>query len=484
MKKSLMRIVAVGVTAVMLVGLAGCGAREGDAPAATPTPAPAAVGTNEEEDEVENGVEVLPYAGFREHLMDLGGRHIVMIDHNSQWYNLHAIADMTPNETIEVIDILRQIGLDYNATIEVQQGPSGNNVGPHLQALRAAGDTPYDIYGIGMSDAQLQGSYMGNIFMDMNHPSISHIIDLENNPWDVESGFSKMVGRQFGVHFKIRNSGQLLRSTVVFNSTLAERFQLPNLYEMVFDRTWNWDAFQSVADMVVLASDGTVQPMIYLRESAIAPALIAANNGLVTRNTPGGFVFVAHQDENTLEALNWWARMIEIGHIERVANQPVRMMADGQAMFIAGDLENLRALTRQDPFPSEYMFGLLPIPMGPQRDDYVSASFTSHMYHIFNDIYRPDQVAAILVAMANRLTRIDIVEHELNFGVQDMESSEVLAMLLDRIVIDDSRAVGSARATIRGAMERIENLTNTPVQALQSIAEQVQGQYDAVRPVE
>jgi len=57
-----------------------------------------------------------------------------------------------------------------------------------------------------------------------------------------------------------------------------------------------------------------------------------------------------------------------------------------------------------------------------------------------------------------------------------------LTLLLDRIVIDDSRAVGSARSTIRGAMERIETLQATPVAALQAIADQVQTQYDAVRP--
>jgi len=150
-------------------------------------------------------------------------------------------------------------------------------------------------------------------------------------------------------------------------------------------------------------------------------------------------------------------------------------------MFNFAELGTLRNLTRQQPYPSDYRFGLLPIPRGPQMETYAAGIFAAHMYHIFNDIYRPEQVAAVLVAMANRLTRLDIVQHELEHGLQDMPSGDVVAMLLDKVVVDHSRIHGGARGTILNANQSIETLAETPVQAMQRISDQVQTQFNELR---
>jgi len=476
MKKQLSRIAAVGVAVFMLAGCGGQTTEEGPGLVDPSIPNVDAGGDDELEEP-----DGRPTAGFNEHVMDLGGREIVILDSHSQWFNYHETIDLTPNETLTVMDIMREIGDDFNTSISVVPAPAGGEIVAYLTGLRAAGLAPYDMLAFGTTGTNLESLYSGGIVMDMNHPLTVGIIDFYNNPWDPESALGYFHGRRFGVHFKVLNSGHLVRSTTVFNRTFMDTFALPNLYEMVFNKTWTWNNFETVSNQVIQASGGSVRPLTYNRESQLVPAIIASNGGRVAENTPTGLVFVAHEDENTLEALGWFQAMINQGIITRdTGMHQNQQLAEGLTMFHFVDVGALRALTRQYPYPSEFNFGLLPMPMGPQMTEYASVSFAAHTYHIFNDIYRPDQVAAVLVAMANRLTRTDIIEHELNYGVQDEYSARVIELLLERTVIDHSRIIGAARSTLVNANQRVETGVQTPVAAMQTIAAQIQVQYDAI----
>jgi hypothetical protein len=500
MKKRLTSILALAIVAVMLAACGSGGSDNGGGGGGnTPAPTPAS-GNNDgpgtpvttpEPHTVELDVwgrpttteDGLPLtAGFTEVKMDLDGRHIIIMDHISSWYNYNATdPDRTSNETLEVIRIMREIGDDYNATIEVRQGYSGNSMPTNMLAHRSTGDTPYDMYAIGTTDANLVSLYTAGVFMNMRDPRIADVIAFDDNPWDAESGLGLVNGVQVAVHFKPMNSMHLLRSTTVFNRTFMERWNFPNLYEMAFNFTWTFDAFESLAARVIAESNGEVFPLYYNRESGIFPSIVFANGGRIVDATLDGTVFVAHEDEKTMEALNWLYGMREQGFIQRRTDpHPTTMLANGIMMFSFSELGALRNLTRQDP-ASEFNFGLLPTPMGPSATDYTSVSIAAHMYHIVSDIRHPEEVAAILVAMANRLTRLDIVDHELKFGLQDDTSARVMELILHNVVVDHSRIPGDPRTTIRQAFERIESLSQTPSQSMQQIAEQIQRQYDAVR---
>jgi ABC-type glycerol-3-phosphate transport system substrate-binding protein len=414
---------------------------------------------------------------------DLDGRTIVILDHHWQWFNLHENIDDTPNETHTVMEIMRQIEADYNCKVEVHAMPAGGEVPGLMVSLRAAGDNLYDMVAIGTTHADVTSMYTNGIFMDLNDPRLKDIIDMQNNPWDPESALGLVSGRQFGVHFKSLNSGHLIRSLVIFNTDYLETYSLPNLYEMVFNMTWTWETFESTGRMLIQNSNQQILPVTYNRESQILPSIIASNGGRIVDNTPNGYVFKADEDEKTLAAMQWFVDMVNGGIITRDATVSVhtQSLADGLIMFHFTEIGMLRALMRADQYPSEYRFGMLPIPRGPGREDYASVSFAAHTYHIVDGIDKPEQVAAVLVAMANRLTRPDVLIHELEHGLQDMQSGRVLEMMLDKVVIDHSRVVGTARSTIVNANQRVETGQQTPVAAMQMIAGQVQSQYDAVR---
>jgi hypothetical protein len=405
--------------------------------------------------------------------------HIVTGE-NYSLFNMWEDADATPNETIDVIEIMRQIAEDYNCefTYEVALGQSG-----HLSVLRnnrIGGETPIDLMNMGNTHTAKEPFFQDMLYMHVHHPAISDVMKMDENPWHDAGKLTTMLGHQFGVHFLMANSGQLLRSVFTFNKDYQERYSLGNLYDMVFNKTWTWDAFESTCTRVFTESNGLVIPIAMRRESEITPGLVASNAGRLVDITPEGFVFIAHENDATLAAVDFLVRLNLAGYIFESVDLAWIRAANGEAMFLPGMNEPLRQFTR-DQIPTEFRFGMLPTPIGPNMDDYVSAQFAADMWYILNDIPYPEEVAAVLVAMANRLTKINIRETELFHGLQDEQSADIMMMLLDRIVIDYSRAMGGSRNRITDAVRAAMTGNQTPVQAFQAQQTTIQNAFNNFR---
>ena len=217
------------------------------------------------------------------------------------------------------------------------------------------------------------------------------------------------------------------------------------------------------------------------------PHLIISNGGTVTQPQPDGSkLFVAPDNDRTLEAMNYIRDLVEVALIN-VLNGPLEeqwealnIMANGGAMFIPGYYEHLRRLTRQEP-PTNYSFGLLPMPKGNHMPDFTVSTHNSEQFYIVQDVSNAAEIAAVLVAMANRTSKINIIYTEMNFGVQDMDSLAVLEMMLEpgRWVMDYSRLC-SARNRVTEAINAVLNGHWTPRQAFDMMAPTIQGNYDAL----
>ena len=429
-------------------------------------------------------------AGFNEVPMNLNGRimrvavYSPYIRNFTYWENI----DATPNETLSLISRLRDIEQDYNMTFEfITMDVHPGTFMSTLQLNRMTGDIQHDMMVLGTGRTALDGIFTRDIVMDLKHPSVSEILDFENNPWLPETRMTDMFGRQHGVHFLRSNSGHLVNSTITFNRNFVSQFGLPNLYEMVWNKTWNFTNFESILRQVSTNSNGSVIPIVSWRENLFAPHFILSNGGTVTQVMPDGSKqFVGHENDRALDALGFMARLFEqnlftlLGGPTEERDFALTAMADGQAMFIPGYYEHLRRLTRQEP-PTEFDFGLLPFPKGDHMDDFVVTTHNSEQFYIIKDAPNPEEIAAILVAMANRISKINIIETELNYGVQDTESAEILEMMLEqhRWVMDYSR-LSSARNNVTNAINMVINLQSTPRQAFETFALTIQQNYDSL----
>lgn len=488
MRRFLRKCVTVGLAASLMVGmLTGCKAKEtgGKGSVAEPT-----VAESTNKDESTNKEESTPTPEptesadtgeiqFIETPMDLGGRTIKFVTTIISRYTYAENKDETSNETLEIIKAIEQIEKDYNCKIEFEQ-KKGADLVEALITAKAAGDPYCDILEFGCSDTYLEQIYSANLVMPLDDPSIKDIIKLDENPWLPASTFGQMFGNQYGVHFKTNNTGDLLRAVVLFNKNLVEKYDLGNPYEMVKNKTWTFDKLKELSATITSKSDGSVFPLMYGTEGLYLPMLIYANGGTVTDYTDGKYEFKGLNDK-TLEALNFAVDMKKNGYTHpksEVRKEVEGIFANGEAVFYVTNYASLKKYT-QGTVPADFEVGLLPGPIGPNSDgEYNAVSYTEALFHVSNNVEKPEEVAAVLVAFANRTAKRDMINTELMNTLQDQESAEMLELMYNNMKTDYSRSIGTSRAAIGEASKAIMSLEKTPKEAYEELANSVQAMYD------
>jgi len=459
--------------------LAGCGARNGDG---LPTDVYAENGTQTETDSGEEIAADIGRLNFIETEMNLNGREIVMMSFQHHLFNYwEGDMDRTHNDTLRVMEILREIEQDYNATINVVAAPAGAAIPARLFTARAAGDAPYDLLHVGMSDTFMEQIFANNLVMPVTHPIIRDIIKPDENPWNIKSDISNVFGTQFGVNFLQLNYGRFLFSTMLFNRTFMERYSLGNFYEMVLNRTWTFESFDRILHQTTTATNGRVVPLSMIRESSLVPMFVKSNFGvLAEHDADGRLVFVGHENDNALFALNFLQEAFLQNHLQEFGDAPIaeQRFADGDSLFFASEYATLRRIT-QGELSSEYAFGLLPPPIGPAANEYRSSMHTAVLFYVINDIPNPREAAAILVAMANRLQRTNIIQEELYHGLQDEYSAEMLQILLDSVVVDMSRIHSDGRRLMAATGNNILRGSSAAA-SLQGIANRMNNYYNVL----
>lgn len=421
------------------------------------------------------------YYGFIETPMDLNGREIHIVTSVADRYTYAAEKDKTSNETLEIIDAVKSIERDYNCTITFEQLKGKEEV-EILVTAKAAGEVYGDIIEFGCSDTYQEKIYSNNIFQPLETEQLDAILKLEENPWLPTTGFGEMFGHQYGVHFKTNNTDDVLRAAILFNKNLAEQYGLGDLYGLVQTKEWTFDKLAELCADIASQSDGSVYPIIYHKESAMIPPFIYANGGTVAENTPDGYRYSALSD-NTLEAVNFAADLLNRGYIHPISakenDECTSTFAKGESVFYFGFYNALKQLTSGN-IAMEDSVGLLPYPLGPHGTDYNAVTYTDALFHIWNHVERPEEAAAVLVALANRTSKHDLLETELMYTLQDEESAEMLDMMYRNMLCDYSRVVSTARVTIRQANQAILRQEKTPKEAYESIEQKIQSQFDEV----
>lgn len=436
------------------------------------------------------------YNGFVETPMDLGGRTIRIITDSIGKFKLanddkgNPSREATDNQVLYIVDAMEKIEQDYNCKFEYTKLKGAELVEQTL-AAKAAGDTIGEILEFGVSSTYPDQLYSNNICIALDSPELIDIVQPYSNPWHSASGFGNMYGHQYGVHFKAYNTADVLRSVIVFNKDLAEKYNVGNLYDMVRNKTWTFDNFKQICANIASQANGEVYPFLYHQEGLTIPMFAAANGGSFSENTATGFKFTAVQD-NTLEAMNFIVDLAKQGYIhpgsENKKNAGLTY-ANGEAVFFAGGYSILRNF-KSGTYDTNSEFGLLPAPLGPNGTEYCSISYTEQLFNIFNGNEKPEEIAAVFVAIANRTSKKekDIIEQELMNTLFDEDSAEMLELMYNNTLCDYSREFTEARKIIPNAVRSTLKANEapaftfekTPKEAMEEIEATVQASYDNI----
>lgn len=424
------------------------------------------------------------YNGWAEHPMDLNGRVIRIVSTNQERYVPDASnPDNTSNETLSVIAAIESIEKDYNCKFEFEK-MRGKTLVQTLITSQAAGEAYCDILEFDPADTYLEQIYTANLLMDLNREPVADIVGVKSNPWGETSSFGQLLGHQYGVHFKTVNSGGLLRGVLLFNKDLLARYTDADPYLMVQDKTWTWDAFMNICNQIAQTSDG-VYPMGYGRYSLMFSQLIFANGGTLAEPDSGKYKYTALSD-NTLEAYNFAQQFAMKGYVHPQSHASSTSLAapfaDGELVFVFQLYSMLRNYT-EGTYPTDYTIGLLPCPLGPSGDgEYCSVPFTDALFHIMDGTKAPEEIASVLVALANRTSRVDdeTVNTEMMYSLQDEESVQTLEILLGNVKPAYDRLISTARSQFEGTFKSVMSLDKSPKEALEEVETAIQTIYDGL----
>lgn len=505
------KVLSVLLASAMVFSMAACGNEPAGSSGSgsSTTPAPQGENTSAPETQAtpeptksEGELLAEQYNGFVETPMNLNGR-VIKIACSVDWkYERKYDADgkeITADKDRAVIDILDQIEKDYNCTIEATK-IKGKDVVNKLNDDMLGGTVEYDIVDQGVSDTYTDKIFSQGLVMDLNDPSIKDIIKVDTNPWKPQSDYGIYNGVQYGVNFVTQNSSNDLRNALLFNIDLAEQYKLGDIYGMVKDGTWTWEKFEELCEKIKTESGNTVTPCGYGKENLLFPMVMSSNGAATGRRDESGKMQFTALEDSALQAANWIYKLRQNGYmaindnkaaagsigIEKSKNsaKAEKFFEDGACVFyfdFYGDLQKLTG-NSSSPIETKYTFGLLPCPLGPNavanKDTCHGVTYSVDLQMIVNGTKNPEEVAAVLVAIANRTSKVaqNVYDTETELTLQDAGSVEMFKLMYEDMRSDYSRAY--CKIGIGGACNKILSLEATPKEAFEAIQAETQGIYD------
>lgn len=376
MKKSIKVLICVLCLVFCLGMLAGCGE---DGGAATATPAPTG---NSTAGATSSGEAQDPYLRPRDESLENAIKE-------GETYRYFIYTTNDPNNPFEADSAEnREFSLNrkshyeaaYGITIEyVVTDPDWAN---SFAAAAYAGTPTTDIFHAGGPFTMYtQYNYQGTPGAILELLSqYKQYADFEDSEWfDTTSQEVTTFGGDlyFAVPNQIGIDAVSLNLVVMFNKAILEGagYEDTEIYDMWRNNEWNWDAFREIAQATT-DLDNEIYGTTLGQNNSLMWGLIPSNNAAIlsqVEDSESGQSYWAFSG-NSNNALEAWDFMIQLGRensllVNHSAEEATTFRAGNVAMMVtyvnrAGQLTGFRQ------YPE---FGIVPIPMGPQADSYVSS---------------------------------------------------------------------------------------------------------------
>jgi len=310
-RKFLNQIIAVGATAAMVAGLAGCGTGTGDG-GQTPDNTGAGTETGNTEnngggtttDPVENNdspYEVITDADGNP--IDLGGVEVIIRD----WWSNNELPNNNDYEEAR-IDYIDWCQETYNFTVtNTAISDWGGAPQDFADYVMSGGDDNYYVFTI-RPDAATTSAMNEGLMYDL---STLDCLDFDHNPIFTRNQIDELYSNGDSIYamYAANNGFSEARAGMYFNKRVLEDAGIdPNsIYEMQDAGTWTWDAWIKMLETVTrdIDNDGTID--IYgcgENYGDLIKGFIFSNGGTEVAYDSDGKFRIALEDPNVLEGLN------------------------------------------------------------------------------------------------------------------------------------------------------------------------------------
>lgn len=383
--KNYKKVIALLMTASMTLGLAACGGNSNDTQKDTNKPGNPD-NSGDEKQPGDSGDETGPYTiqidPSTGEAYDLGNMEIIIRD----WWTQEPDPDKEKSKFEQARDDYRQWAMDtYHFTIKEASISTWANVFTDLESyVTTGGDEANYVFTLRQA-GELVSQMNNELFYDLSTlPSI----DMNGEKWDQTI---KEMGTVGDKTYLMRKMSHEPRTGVYFNKRVLKENNIDpaEIYELQRNHEWTWDKFVEYLDKCTKDTDGdgVIDQYGLLEGNTLSTIAIASNFGNYIGKDANGKYTYELESENTLEALNWVADILDrfnepnpTDNAENWAYYEDEFRAGHaaflvQQMYFAG-----QQLTKEKGMEDE--FGFVAFPMGPKADKYVDIGQEDNVYVI------------------------------------------------------------------------------------------------------
>lgn len=388
----------------------------------------------------------------------------------------------------------RQVEKTYNCKITIV--PFSSDI-ESVRAKAMSGDKIADILDYPVNNL-LQSIRAGYV------QSLDDIDGLYTDDYRWVKGYTNMAkydGVSYGVNM-MRPAE--VRTCLIYNRDLLKESGVEeNIAQLVRDGAWTFDKFAEIAKKCTRDTDGDGKLDtygLYTYDAAVLGlSMINANGGNLVEVQDGVAKesFGSEKCLNALNALSKWVN--EDKFVANIYNDKAELgittseyakyFARGECAFLF--CESWLVNQNVKKVAGDLDYGMVPFPMGPDVDDYISASFNGRVFAIpSNNTENLDKTVIVLNALGKAVAGEesdgdDWWEYDVEidyFQKGDTESVEMYKLILDKTYVDLGSAISTlqddfgSKCVINPCFKSI----GTPAAQIEAITGQYQSVIDGV----
>lgn len=387
-------------------------------------------------------------------------------------------------------EIRHKVEKDYNCKITIL--PVENTV-ENVRSKIMAGEKIADLIDVeGYNLIQMaRGGYLAPL-EDVDG------IDINDSRW--LPGYTKLSefnGQHYAVNFMRPAEARIC---LIYNRDLLKKYGVKeDPQDLIADKKWTFDKFREMCKACTADTNGDGKTDTYginLGLSQLFGISMIAANGSSLVKTVDGVAKENFNDPKALTALNFVYELINKDKSVRYGGDGVHPATEKDAMadFVAGCsafyfCETWSINQTLKPMAGDMNYGVLPIPMGPDAEDYVSPSENARSFGITTTNKDLDKTVTIFNALARYTEKYDEEadwwEYDVKmdyFRPDDDKSVEIYMMLIDKATFDLGVGVTDLWTDFKENVVGDTCLKNkgTPASKIKSITGTYQASIDAI----
>ena len=421
---------------------------------------------------------------LKETVRDLKGKTIKFATFWQDWDGTNRGVETIQQQELNA-NAIKSIEEDYNCKIEIVLMSSKTYLSD-IATARSAGLVYANIF-------QLQKE-MSPLYRSNSVANLAEVesVGLTTNEWNpAMTAMTTYKGKVYGVGV---NQNRLMYDVIFFNKTIAEKYNLGNLYDLVRNGEWTHDKFLELNEKVTKASNRKVFGTVGCYTCSLKD-LIYSNRTLPIIQKDGKTVFNGTSNDN-LKMLNFIQEFPKNGYYYNSAMNMYDHKADtvtaSESAFEQGKtLFYITSAWMSTNFSKKMKdeYGILPLPKGPDSEDYINLITNSRYMSLFDGDPDIEDAGAVMVALINRsnMKVADWDDSQLS-ALCDEDSLEMLQTILksDVVITGDQHMEDPTDGAANNydmdywtnAINDIIRGTKTPKQAMDEIVNPIQALLD------